>query len=760
MLVVVLLSLAWVLIIKRAEDDNARVVQDALTNHANIAHAVTNHSAQLLERLRFYSQMLVRNPANASIQHMVQSALVQDQSFLRIMQFDRRGDCIFSTGRKPEPWLREAATEFAARPRLGQAEQFTVGRVPPLQFAHVWNLPIFLRPALPGQTSSGFTVALVDLGYFSKRFADMDLGKSGEIVLAASDGRELLRIHRGQLDTSESITDSRPFRQAFAEERGWLSEQGADGHERLYAFQRIAASPLAVLVSRARDDVLKTNQAIHRSYWAAALFLSLLMLILTFLWMSASRRRQELIHKLTLAQENNLRLINQIGSEKEVAYRLATHDKLTGLPNRMLFGDLAQRFIGRAKRLRGRFAVLFIDLDHFKPINDTHGHKAGDQLLFQVALRLQECMRTSDVVARFGGDEFVALVADLRDSRDIERIAGKIIARLGQPYLDIVAGALTVSPSIGIAFYPEDSEHIDVLLREADAAMYQAKERGRATYAFADPALNRRIEQRQRIAAALPAALAQHEFHLDYQPRVSLRDFSITGLEALARWRQPQLGEIEAGDFIPVAEECGAILALGDYLIEAVCEQLEQWLCAGVPLVPVAIKLSPLQLQSPHLHDFIVRTLRRYGIAAHYLEFEIAESALIETPELIERLSRLSALGLRLAIAGFGSAHSGPGHLRALPAHYLKIDRALINEIRNDSSDTAIVSNTISLAHNLNLQTIAEGVETPEQVAHLRAARCDQAQGFYFSPPCPGAAIGRLLSHKKIKTHMNEGAHP
>jgi diguanylate cyclase (GGDEF)-like protein len=758
MLVIVLLILAWVIIIKRADDDNARTVQDALTNHANIAHAVTNHTAQLIERLRFYSQILAANPANASIQNMVKSALVQDQSFLRIMHFDSHGDCTFSTGRKPEPWLLEAARAFASRPAQGNTEEFTIGQVPPLQFAHVWNLPIILRPIILGKASASFTLALVDLGYFSKRFADMNLGKTGEIVLAANDGRELLRMHRGHLDTTESITDSKPFRQAFAQDSGWLAEQTPSGHERLYAFQRIPSSPLAVLISRTRDDVLKSNQATHRSYWAAALLLSLLMLTLTFLWMSASRRRQILIHKLTLAQENNLRLINQIGSEKEVAYRLATHDKLTGLPNRMLFGDLAQRYIGRAKRVRGRFAVLFIDLDRFKPINDTHGHKAGDLLLFQVAQRLQECMRATDVVARFGGDEFVALVADIRDSQDVENIANKIIKRLCQPYLDIVDSELTISPSIGIAFYPADSEFIDALLRQADAAMYQAKEKGRATFAFADPELNRRIELRNRIEAALPGALGKHEFYLHYQPKVSLLDFSITGLEALARWQHPQLGEIAPGDFIPVAEECGAIITLGEYLIEAVCEQLEKWLCAGVPLVPVAINISPFQLQSPQLYDFVAKTLRRYGIAAHYLEIEITESGLIEAPELIDLLNRLNALGIRLAIDDFGTGYSGLSHLRALPVHYLKIDRSFINDIRNDSNDAAIVSNTISLAHNLNLLTIAEGVETQEQVTHLRAARCDQAQGLYFSPPCPASAIELLLAHKKIKTRMIEGS--
>ncbi len=749
LLILLLLASSWVFLIRRSNDDDSRAIRDAMIIQGNIAQMVVNYTEHLFESLRLSSQILSRARSDEEKMDVLRAVLERNGAFLRLMQFDASGQLLLSIGKTPESWLKAAAWEFARISRSDVLERIVIGEAPRLDHAQAWMLPVFYRPAAVNLSASTFIVVLIDKGQFQQLFGDIMLGKGGEIVLLADDERELLRLREGRL---ESVPTLRKLQlpDPGNEQVYWMSDP-------LVAFKRAPQSPLSVLVSRSRSEVLEDNHAMQRSYKGSVLLLTATMLGLTFLWIVAARRRQKLILSLTVAQRNNEHLIAQIGKEKEAAYVLATHDKLTGLPNRMLFADLARRYVGRAQRLRGGFALMFIDLDRFKPVNDTYGHKAGDQLLIEVARRLQNCVRQTDVVSRFGGDEFVALVCDLRNNQDVSVVAEKFIEVLSSPYEGIVEDvALHVTPSIGVAFYPDDADEIDALLRQADMAMYHAKEKGRATYAFADPALNRRVEISNQIEAALPAAIVNGEIRVHYQPKVLLSDFSISGLEALSRWEHPSLGKVSPADFIPVAEKSGVIIALGEYVVTEVCRQLQEWSRAGLPVVPVAVNVSTRQLRTPDFVDCVAEILGEFGISPDLLHIEITETGLIGSDDGIPTtLNRLSALGIQLAIDDFGTGYSGLSHLRNLPVKYLKIDRLFIKDIRNDISDAAIVSTTISLSHNLNLETIAEGVETQEQVAHLRAARCDQAQGFLFSPPCDATTVEKLLRQRKIVINMD-----
>lgn len=742
----------WSMMYERAQHDDELVIQEALVNHQNVAVAMANHTEQMLERLRFYGQALTMETSSAAIRQLIRSAKGRDPAFLRLMLFDANGRLLYSTGARPETWLLEMAQTYALQHRDTTTENITIGsQVPSEALTQAWSLPIIYRPAKRHSLTSGFMIALVDLGSFPSRFDSMELGRSGEIVLIENSGREILRLHQGRLDFVATIAETERYRRAFTEPAGTLIEEVKAAHDRLYAFRRITNAPLAVLVSRTRYDVLLQNQATQRGYWLSTVGLTLLMMFLTLLWTAAARRKRQLMSHLSRSQDENVRLIAQLEAEKQAAYTMATHDKLTGLANRMLFGEIAERYIARAQRERGRFALMFIDLDRFKPINDTHGHKAGDQILIEVARRLKDCLRQTDMVARLGGDEFVALAGELHGSQDAAAIAGKIVDSLHHPFSGIVADELFVTPSIGIALYPEDAVSIEQLLRQADGAMYQAKAQGRATYVFAEPSLNRRNDLKNQIQSALPLALKHGEITMHYQPKVSLRDFSITGLEALARWHSPQLGHVSPADFVPLAEENSLIHELGKYVIDRVCAQLDIWQRAGMPMVPVAINVSPRQLRTPDLYNHLSSTLARHGLAPHHIEIEITETGLIESDDsLVEQLLRLDGLGIHLAIDDFGTGFSGLSHLRTLPVKYLKIDRSFITDIRNDINDAAIVSSTISLAHNLRLLAIAEGVETREQLAHLRTSGCDQAQGFLFSRPLPAEEIPPLLTQPCI----------
>ena len=744
LLLVVLLVISWVTVISRSHDDDVRAVRDAEVNQANIAQAVVNHTEQLVEWVRVLNSIMVSSPDSGTARRLVNAVLGYNPALLRLMRYDGSGHLQLSVGKSPEPWLTQAALRFALGSRGDFSERIAVEAAPAGEASQASMMALFYRPISAENGERSFISILIDKQQFQQRFGSIELGKGAEISLLSAEGLELLRLQDGRLEA-----DPAPAVLRRLPKNEGVSTEASD---QVVVFRTVAAAGIGVIVSRPREQILMENNIRQRAYMGSALLMTLTMLALTALWMMTASRRHNLIRKLTVAQQNNERLIAQVGQEKEAAYVLATHDKLTGLPNRMLFADIARRHVARAHRLRSGFALMFIDLDRFKPINDTYGHKAGDLLLIDVAKRLLDCVRQTDVIARFGGDEFVALVGDLRGNQDVSPIAAKFIDVLSRPYGGIVPDAeLRVTPSIGIAFYPDDADDIDALLRQADMAMYHAKERGRATYAFADPALNRRYEMSNQIEAALPAAIERGDIRVHYQPKVSLADFRITGLEALARWEHAQMGTVSPADFIPVAERCGAIAELGELVLREVCRQQREWLAAGLPVVPVAVNVSPRQIGAAGFFQRVEEILAAYDIAPALIEIEVTETGVIETDGVfVETLNGLAALGITIAIDDFGTGYSGFSHLRNLPAKQLKIDRSFVKNIRNDISDAAIVSTTISLAHNLHLETIAEGVETPEQLAHLRAARCDQAQGYLFAAPCPPPAAKALLLQGSI----------
>lgn len=752
LLIVALLVASWVTVISRAGDDDTRAVRDAEVIQASVAQAVVNHTEQLFDWIRILDGIIDSSRDSGSARDAVNSVLGHNGSLLRVMQFDETGRLLLSIGRYPEPWLQQAALRFAVNSRGDYSERISVETVPLGEDAQAWILPVFYRPLSAKNGRRTFIAVLIDKAQFQQRFGSTFFSKGSEISLLSAEGQELLRLVEGRLESAQA---SAVFRNLPGNEG--VSHGPGD---QVVVFQTVPTTGLSVVVNRPRDRILVENRVRQRTYMGSALLMTVTMLVLTILWIVAATRRRNLIHSLTLAQRNNEQLIEQIGKEKEAAYLLATHDKLTGLPNRMLFADLARRHVARAQRLHGGFALMFIDLDRFKPINDTFGHKAGDQLLMDVAKRLLDCVRQTDVVSRLGGDEFVALVGDLRNNQHVSVIADKFVEVLSRPYAGIVPDTeLRVTPSIGIAFFPDDAEDIDALLRHADMAMYRAKERGRATYAFADPALNRRYELSNQIEAALPAAIERGDIRVHYQPKVSLADYRITGLEALARWEHAQMGTVSPADFIPVAEKCGAIIRLGEYVLREVCRQQREWLDAGLPVVPVAVNVSPQQIGVAGFYRSVSNILDGHDIAPALIEMEITETGVIETEGgFVETLNGLAALGIAIAIDDFGMGYSGFSHLRNLPARQLKIDRSFVKNIRNDVSDAAIVSTTISLAHNLHLETIAEGVETLEQLAHLKAARCDQAQGYLFAVPCPASEAGKWLVQGRIHPDVAKGA--
>jgi len=422
----------------------------------------------------------------------------------------------------------------------------------------------------------------------------------------------------------------------------------------------------------------------------------------------------------------------------------AYHDSLTGLPNRSLLHNRVEHAIKSAERNSARFALLFIDLDRFKIINDSLGHLAGDQLLREAARRMSDSVRGSDTVARLGGDEFVIL-APIDASADAVQVAEKIIHEISNPF-EIQQQTLYVGASVGISVYPADGADVATLLRNADVAMYAAKQAGRGTLCFFDPGMNERAQHRLKLEAALRDALAANEFELHYQTKVCLSDNRHCGMEALIRWRNPALGLVSPADFIPLAEETGLIAPIGDWVLETACAQMRAWLDAGAIAGPVAVNVSARQLGDPEFAARVVDILRRHAIDGRHLQIEVTESTVMANPELaIGALGRLAALGIGIAVDDFGTGYSSFSYLKRLPIKLLKVDRSFVSDIGHSREDEEIVTAIVQVAHSLKLEVVAEGIETREQAEFLARLGCQFGQGYFYAKPLPLAEFEALV---------------
>lgn len=439
------------------------------------------------------------------------------------------------------------------------------------------------------------------------------------------------------------------------------------------------------------------------------------------------------------------KLTEQVEAAKVELDHLAHHDVLTDLPNRILLQDRLSQAIEVARRQCRQLAVMFMDLDGFKHINDSLGHAVGDGLLQSVAQRLVACVRHSDTVSRQGGDEFVLLLPYIEHAEDAARSAQKMLTALALPY-QIDGNDLHISVSIGISIYPDDGQDVETLIKCADTAMYVAKENGRSNYKFFERDMNARAVQRQSVEASLRRALERHEFVLHYQPKVDLQSDSIVGVEALIRWQHPERGLLLPTHFVSIAEDSGLILPIGRWVLREACLQARVWLQAGLPPITVAVNTSALEFRAKDFLDNVRATLADTLLEPRYLQLELTESVLMRDAESTGRvLHALAGLGVKLAIDDFGTGYSSLSYLRRFPIDTLKIDQSFVSHMTSNTDDATIVSAVISMGKSLRQRVIAEGVETPEQHAFLMAQFCDEGQGYYFGRPMAAEALANLL---------------
>ncbi|HEV8076017.1 MAG TPA: EAL domain-containing protein, partial [Candidatus Acidoferrum sp.] len=441
-------------------------------------------------------------------------------------------------------------------------------------------------------------------------------------------------------------------------------------------------------------------------------------------------------------------VFRDVSSTQTMAVQMAHsahHDFLTGLPNRKLLNDRVSQAILLAARSMKKVAVLFLDLDGFKHINDSLGHSIGDRVLQSIAKRLVDSVRDSDTVSRQGGDEFIVLLSEVEGLESAATTVRRLLQVATEPHA-IDQHDLHVSACIGVSIYPDDGLDVETLIKNADTAMYQAKENGRQSYQFFKPAMNVRAVERQSIEGSLRRALERQEFAVHYQPKINLNTGQISGAEALLRWTHPTRGTVSPAQFIPVAEDCGLILPIGNWVLRAACGQARAWMEAGLPLGAMGVNISAVEFRNEAFLEGVFAILKDTGLDPKFLELELTESVLMKRPESTASILRaLRAEGVRVAVDDFGTGYSSLSYLQKFSIDALKIDQSFVRRITTAPDETTIVTAVISMARSLKLRVVAEGVETVKELEFLQAHQCDEAQGYYFSRPVPPEQFAQLL---------------
>ncbi|MCR8643797.1 EAL domain-containing protein [Paenibacillus sp. N1-5-1-14] len=429
--------------------------------------------------------------------------------------------------------------------------------------------------------------------------------------------------------------------------------------------------------------------------------------------------------------------------------QMVYRDSLTGLPNRHLLNDRLELAINQAEMNKQMIGIMFVDLDRFKNINDTLGHAIGDRLLFEVARRLESCIHQVDTLSRQGGDEFIVLLPN-STSDDLTKKANAIIDKLSQSFV-IEEHEMFVSPSIGISVYPSDGRDSDTLIKNADTAMYEVKEQGRNNFRFYTPEMNEAVSRKMQLEIGLRKGLERGEFEIYYQPQIDVRSGKLVGVEALIRWQHPELGFISPMDFIPLAEETGLIIPIGEWVLREACRQNKTWQDEGFHYLRVAVNISSRQFQQNNLVEVVSRILDETGLPPSSLELELTESIIQDSKYAIATMHKLKDMGIHLSIDDFGTGYSSLSYLKQFPIDCLKIDKSFTMNIFSDTKDAALVHTIIAMAHNLNLKVIAEGVETQDQLQFLQEKECNEAQGYLISRPVPSGQISTLLQEQLMK---------
>lgn len=733
---IIVLAVIWGMTLNLIRVQHTAAENSAITTSRELAET---YEAQVLRSLREIDQNLnlIKHEYETGNQSGVLSELRDKGLLLPDMLFtisiaDSQGNIVESTG---QPLLSNVTNQDYFRNQL-YVDMLAISRPHRDSDTGEWKLEFSHRLSAPDGGFAGVVIVAVDAAYFVSGYETSKLGEQGLLGLLGSDG--VFRVRR----TGDSVTAGGEVDYTAMvgnEDSGETPTQkmksGIDDVTRYISARQLYDLPLAVVVGLSVEEQLAAVRSNTTDYlWRAAAG-SLLLIFIMFL---LGRMSRELALSRRRAAEE------QMAHARQVEY-LAFHDGLTGLPNRSLFSKLLAQSIAYASRYNKRLAVLFLDLDRFKQINDTLGHEAGDDLLKEVATRLKSALRESDIVARMGGDEFVAILPEMEDDSYSTVVAKKILAAVAQSFT-LVGQEFRITVSIGISIYPHDGLDEQTLTKNADVAMYQAKQEGKNNYQFYSDKMNANSLERLALESGLRHALENNEFELHYQAKRDTQSGQITGMEALLRWQHKDLGTVAPLKFIPVAEESGLIVPIGKWVLRTACEQNVQWQKQGLPPLSIAVNLTERQFLDENLIRDLTKILKETKMAPDLLELEITESLLMhDVNKTLGILTQLKNMGVLIAIDDFGTGYSSLATLKQFPLNTIKIDRSFIRDVAKSPGDKALTEAIIAMGRALSLTVVAQGVETKAQADYLRRKDCDEFQGFYFYKPVPASEVPDLL---------------
>ena len=688
----------------------------------------------------------------AEVHRRLSTMLVAEHSFARYLLLDEAFqpvDSSYALSRDELGRLVASLRQALLQPKRGQhARLLPAAQAASSGHPDLWQMPLAytLRAAPADATASGYLVLMLDLGYFLNLYRDVEMDAGSAIHLLDAQGGPLAELGAQGLTMPFSRSQAAPVALMTGSRGSAVAALQPGAGMSQFSWRRNAQSPFIVVASRGLEWVDGPLRAGSRKVWALLGVLSVCLLLAVGAMLRVLRHQEGLFVALSVASRDKHMLIDQLEQEKAKALELAANDHLTGLHNRRMFNELVASHLALARRSRKFYALMYLDLDRFKAINDTLGHHVGDLLLQAVALRLRELLRSSDIIARMGGDEFAVLVTGMDAMNDMDALAAKLIDHLSRPYEGLEGHTLQVTPSIGVAFFPRDGHDVTLLCRNADAAMYASKRAGRGRFTYYDATASADSARGYALERQLPRAVTDQQMVLHFQPKVRLHDCRIMGFEALVRWQHPDYGLIYPGEFIASAEATGAIRALGDWVLQACCHQVATWRLKGLEPVPIAFNVSPVQLRDGAFAERLAAHIAHYGIEASDLSMEITESCLLEPRALaLSVLEQVRAMGVSIGLDDFGTGFSSLSQIKDLPIDTLKLDRSFVNDIRSSSEAGVIVTSVITLAHNLKMRVVAEGVELMDQLVYLKTAGCDEAQGYFLSRPVGAHAAEELL---------------
>jgi diguanylate cyclase (GGDEF)-like protein len=706
---------------------------------ASSRELVETYEAQVVRALREIDQTLKfvkfayeLKGAPTVLRDLKARALLPPDLLFVVSIADRKGDVVAST--RPSAIANVADQESFQVQR--QSDALSVGRPRRSPGSAEWILQFSRRLDAADGTFAGVVMVVVDAAYFVSGYEQSKLGEHGVLGILGTDGVFRARrtgdaVSAGDLvDYRSTVTD--------ANQRGTkapVATNSWDGVRRYTSARQLHDFPLAVIVGLSEDEQLAgAHRSMRRQLWWAAAASVLLIAVIAVLgrlsWRLVQSRLREGEAKVAHAER--------------VEY-LAYHDGLTTLPNRSLFSKLLIQDINQAHRYNGQLAVLFLDLDRFKQINDTLGHDAGDLLLQEVGRRLKGCLRESDAVARVGGDEFVVLLPALEEEKQVAMVAKKILTSIAMPFA-LTGQEFRVTASVGISVYPQDGQDEQTLMKNADIAMYQAKAEGKNNFQFYSDKLNANSLERLALESSLRRALERNEFQLHYQAKKDLRTGRITGVEALLRWQHEDLGTVAPTQFLPLAEDIGLIVPIGKWMLKTACLQTVAWQNQGLNRLTMAVNLLAGQFFNEHLLHDIASILEVTGMDSQLLELEITESMLMHNVEkTMQVLAGLKRMGVRIAMDDFGTGYSSLSTLKQFPLDTIKIDGSFIRDVASSAQDKGMTTAIIAMGRTLRLTVVAEGVETKEQADFLREQSCDEFQGLYFNKPMLADQFTELL---------------